>query len=84
MIKTLHIGGGLVLNCGNIIGIFSDSAANNIFIEVFKNKFSLKNMSEKNKSFILVKKRRDPLIYYSKISSYKLIKRFNKENSGGS
>ncbi|MEI7542003.1 MAG: DUF370 domain-containing protein [bacterium] len=83
MIKPLHIGGDLVLNSQDIIGIFSNVESNNMFLESFKSKFRLRNISEKNKSFVLVKKRRDPLIYYSKISAGKLIQRLNMENSGG-
>ena len=84
MIQSLHIGGDLVLNGTDIIGIFSDCAGNGVLIEAYKASFRLKNISEANSSFILVKKRSDPLIYYSKISAGKLIKRFMKANSGGS
>ncbi len=83
MINSLHIGGDLVLNGSDIIGIFSDPADNSVFLEAYKSKFRLKNLSERNRSFILVRRRRDPLIYYSKISAEKLIKRFIKANSGG-
>ena len=83
MIKSLHIGGDLVLNGSDIIGIFSNPDNNRVFIEAYKSKFRLKNISERNRSFILVRRRRDSLIYYSKISAEKLIKRFIKANSGG-
>jgi hypothetical protein len=84
VIQSLHIGGGLVLNGADIVGIFSDCAGNGALIESYKARFRLKNISEENSSFILVKKRSDPLIYYSKISAGKLVKRLMKENSGGS
>lgn len=83
MIASLHIGGDLVLNGADIIGIFSGCADNEGFIEAYKEKFRLKNISEQNRSFILVQKRRNPLVYYSKISAEKLIKRLIKANSGG-
>lgn len=83
MTKTLHVGGDLVLNGRDIVGIFSNPAINGGFLEPYKSRFRIKNISEKNRSFILVIKRRDPLIYYSKISAEKLIKRYMKENSGG-
>ena len=83
MINCLHIGGALVINGADIIGIFSGLDANSGFIEEYKSRFRLRNISEKNRSFILVKKRRDPLVYYSKISAEKLIKRLDKANSGG-
>ena len=84
MTGSLHIGGDLVLSGRDIIGIFSGPRDNEGMIESYKSKFRLKNISEKNRSFILVSRRRNPLVYYSKISADKLIKRFIKENSGGS
>ncbi len=84
MIQSLHIGGDLVLNGTDIVGIFSDCPGNSALIESYKARFRLKNISEGNSSFVLVKKRSDPLIYYSKISAGKLIKRLIKANSGGS
>ena len=84
MIESLHIGGDLVINGADIIGIFSGCADNADFIEIHKSKFRLKNISEKNRSFILTRKKKETLIYYSKTSAEKLIKRLDKANSGGS
>ena len=84
MIASLHIGGDLILNSAEIIGIFSDPGANSAFIDPYKTKFRLKNMSEKNRSFILVKGGAGSLVYYSKISAGKMINRLMKENPGGS
>lgn len=84
MIESLHIGGDLVLSGRVIIGIFSGCAANSEIIETHKAKFRLKNISDINRSFILAQNKKEPVIYYSKISAQKLIKRLDKANSGGS
>lgn len=79
----LHIGGDLVLNDKEMIGIFSNFKNNESFIEIHKDHFRLKNASEKNKSFILQKRGNETVIFCSHISALKLIKRSGKQISGG-
>ncbi|MBP7791602.1 MAG: DUF370 domain-containing protein [Candidatus Goldbacteria bacterium] len=75
MIKYLHIGDNIILGKKEIIGIFCNDGKNSDFIEKYKSKNKLRNVSEKTCSFILCDKRNISLIYFSKINSKTLIKR---------
>jgi hypothetical protein len=81
--KYLHIGDSIVLSCGDIIGIFKKSPENSIFTGWFEKNFAARNISDKNKSFILTGRRSKMLIYYSKISPKRLYKRTHDMETGG-
>jgi hypothetical protein len=83
MNNYLHIGEAIVLNTGDIIGIFGIRPENSGFIEGYNRRFMTRNMSEKNKSFALTGGKSGSMLYFSAISSGRLYKRMHDKDTGG-
>ncbi len=83
MRRALHIGDGITLSPKEIIGIFKAEAGNGLLMDKFRAGFLARNMSDKNRTFILAGSDKKCLLYFSKISAGRLIKRALNDSSGG-
>lgn len=71
----LHIGEKVLLNSGEVLGIFRAGAGTENFIKNCGTEGALRNTRDNYRSFVLVKRAGKNLVYQSKISSRRLIMR---------
>jgi hypothetical protein len=74
-IGVLQIGGGIVLNERDIIGVFNFCAENRALIDDAAKQGVLRNISEGFRSFVLAQKKGKTLVYCSKLSGRNMVKR---------
>lgn len=75
MNTTLHIGESIVLSFSDVIGIFGKNAVKGRALDTLHNSGGARNVSEESVSAVIVIKNKKTVIYYSKISASRLIKR---------
>jgi hypothetical protein len=78
--RNLHIGESIVLPESEVVGVFGNRPENASFLDARREKLELRNFSEKQKSFVVVTREKRTVVFYSKISSRKIIRRMGSKN----
>ncbi len=75
MNKTLHIGENIVLSLSGVIGIFKKGAVKGRMLEELHKNSTVRNALQNSAAEVIVIKDKKTVMYHSKISPGRLIKR---------